>query len=86
MNKNQKILYLMKENQKLLQENKRLKEVSTEFQRKEAKQTVDSMIQIYDLLEKEYKKLNYLKFIGMKTKLQYKFMVCILKIRKLINI
>ena len=86
MNKNQKILYLMKENQKLLQENKRLKEVSTEFQRKEAKQTVDSMIQIYYLLEYEYKKLNYLKFIGMKTKLQYKFMVCILKIRKLINI
>lgn len=76
----------MKENKMLIQENKRLKEVSTEFQRKEAKQTVEGMINIYDLLMKEYKKLRYLRFIGIKTKLQYKIMVCILKIRKLLKI
>ena len=86
MTKNRKIQLLVKDNKKLIDENKRLHELNSE---ELGNKMVSEMERYSDVIEKLYDKymeLDRLRITGIRNKWKYRLMLMGLKVRKVFGV
>lgn len=86
MTGNRKIELLINDNKRLMQENKRLHELSNESLSKKILSEIEKYTDITDKLYDKYKELNKLRLIGLMSRWKYRWMMCSIKVRKKIGI
>lgn len=86
MTGNRKIELLINDNKRLMQENKRLHELSNESLSKKILSEIEKYTDITDKLYDKYKELNKLRLIGLMNRWKYRWMMCSIKVRKKIGI
>lgn len=86
MTKNRKIAILVKEINELNKENKRLHDISSEKLSNDMLKEIKRYSRITDRLCDLHKKLNELRFMGLKNRLKYRRMMCGVKIRRMLGI
>lgn len=86
MTKNRKIKLLVNDNKRLMEENKRLHELSSE---ELGSKMISEMEQYSDVIEKlnaKYMELDRLRITGIRNRYKYRMMLFGLKMRKLFGI
>lgn len=86
MTKNKKIKLLINDNKRLLEENKKLNELSNEEISKKMVSEMEKYSDVIDKLYEKYKELDRLRVAGIKNKWKYHRMLFGLKIRKMLGI
>ena len=79
--KSDKIRILVNENKKLQEENKKLHELSNEVLSKQMIEEIEKFADATDALYKKYAELDKLCFMGLMSKLKYRWMIMQLKVK-----
>ena len=86
MTKNRKIELLIKDNKRLIDENKKLHKLNSEEISRNMLSEIERYSDIIDKLYEKYKELDKLRLIGIRNKWRYKMMLWGLKVRKMFGI
>ena len=85
MTKNRKIELLINDNNRLIDENKKLHKLNNEEISKNMLSEMERYSDVIDKLYEKYKELDKLKLIGIKNRWKYRVMLMGLKVRKVIR-
>lgn len=86
MTKNKKIELLTKDNNRLIQENKRLHEINNEEISENILSEIERYSKVIDKLYEKYVELDKLKITGIKNRWKYRMMFLRLKTRRIFGI
>jgi len=86
MTKNRKIELLVNDNKRLMDENRRLHEISSEEISKKMISEMERYTDVIDKLYVKYGGLDRLRLIGIKNKLKYQRMLLGLRLRKVFGV
>ena len=86
MTKNKKIKLLINDNKRLLEENKKLNELSNEEISRKMVSEMERYSDVIDKLYGKYKELDRLRIIGVRNRCKYQTMLLGLKARKMFGI
>lgn len=86
MTKNRKIELLINDNKKIIEENRRLHELSNEQLSKNMISEIDRYSKVINLLYGKYDELNSLKLLGIRNHWKYRIMFLWLGVRKMLGL
>ena len=86
MTKNRKIKLLINDNKRLMEENKRLHELSNEELGSKMVSEMERYTDVIDKLYKKYGELDRLRITGIRNRYKYKMMLFGLKVRKVFGV
>ena len=86
MTKSRKIELLIKDNKRLMDENKKLHELNNEEISRKMISEMEKYSDVIDNLYGEYRKLDKLRLIGIRNRWRYRVMFLGLKVRKALGI
>ena len=86
MTKNRKIKLLINDNKRLMEENKRLHELSSEELGSKMISEMERYTDVIDKLYKKYGELDRLRITGIRNRYKYKMMLFGLKVRKVFGV
>jgi len=86
MTKNRKIELLIKDNKRLIDENKKLLKLNSEEISKNMLSEMERYSDVTDKLYEKYKELDKLRLIGIRNRWKYRVKLFGLKVRKVVGI